>query len=221
VYSVDFGAKLVAAMNGIPYRPIWMTGNLDFTGGNLSNSDINQDIVNSPLWSYVGKASACFKCPADYTYVTVAGARKPRVRTLSMSQVFGNGEWLDGTLNSGQTVWRTYAKESDIVRATDTWVFIDEHADSINDSSLAVACTGNQDADAPGLSRIIDYPGSYHCGATGISFADGHSEVHKWRGKTIQPPVVLDNSGGLPLGVSSGDSWQDMHWLASRTTVRR
>lgn len=220
VYSVDNGAKLVAAMNGIPYRPNWITGQLDFNGGNLSNYDINQDLVNSPLWASVGKSAACFRCPADFTYV-VAGGQKLRIRTISMNQAFGTGEWLDKAFNATQTTWRTFGKESDIVRSSDTWVFIDEHADSINDGALAVACTGNQESDPPGNSVIIDYPGSYHGGGCGISFADGHSEVHKWLGSTIKPPVVLNNGGGLPLGISSGDSWKDMHWLAARTSVRR
>jgi prepilin-type processing-associated H-X9-DG protein len=98
---------------------------------------------------------------------------------------------------------------------------VDEHADSINDGALAVACTGNQEGDPQSSSVIIDFPASYHNGACGLSFADGHSEIHKWIGTTIKPPVVLNNSGGLALGGPANDSWVDMHWMAFRTSVHR
>jgi prepilin-type N-terminal cleavage/methylation domain-containing protein/prepilin-type processing-associated H-X9-DG protein len=223
MYSTDNKDNLVGAMNNNlqPNRPNWCGGTLDFNGGNPDNYDINQHIVNSPLWNYAGKAPAVYKCPADFTFVTVAGTQRPRVRTISMSQVFGTGEWLDEAFNQSQTVWRIYIRDSDIVHSADTWVFVDEHADSINDGALAVACTGNQPGDAPGSSMIIDYPASYHNGSCGLSFADGHSEIHKWLGSKIKPPVVMNNSGGLPLDVPAGDSWQDLHWFASRTSVHR
>jgi prepilin-type processing-associated H-X9-DG protein len=224
MYSTDNRDSLVGAMSNIPNqpnRPNWITGSLDFNAGNLSNYNINQDLVFSPLWSYSGKAPAVFKCPADFTFVVVAGVQKPRIRTISMNQVFGTGEWLDKAYNQSQTAWRIYIKDSDVVKPSDTWVFIDEHADSINDGALAVACTGNEPGDGQGSSIIVDYPASYHNGSSGISMADGHSEIHKWLGSTIKPPVVLNNSGGLPLGIPSGDSWMDMHWLAAHTSVRK
>jgi len=35
-------------------------------------------------------------------------------------------------------------------------------------------------------AQIIDFPASYHNGAAGLSFADGHSEVHRWVGSKIR-----------------------------------
>jgi len=35
------------------------------------------------------------------------------------------------------------------------------------------------------FSTIIDFPASFHNGAAGFSFADGHAEIHRWIGKTI------------------------------------
>ena len=149
----------------------------------------------------------------------VAGAQKPRIRSISMSQVFGNGEWLNGgPPGSSPAPWRIYSKDADIVKPADTWVFVDEHPDSINDSALAVICTGNQASDPQSSSIIVDYPASYHNGACGFSFADGHSEIHKWLGSAIKPPVrgvVIPNAG------AGNDSWVDMHWMAARTTVRQ
>jgi len=133
-----------------------------------------------------------------------------------MSQVFGKGEWLDGGPNAGQTTWRTYDKMSLIVNSPKTFVFVDEHPDSINDSAFAVKCDG---ADQAGAAMIIDFPASYHNGACGFSFADGHCEIHRWRGSKIQAQVRYN--GQLPLAVPAGDSWMDVRWMADNTTVKR
>jgi len=57
---------------------------------------------------------------------------------------------------------------------------VDEQADSINDAFFVVSI----DPSAWG-----DLPASYHNGACGFSFADGHAEIHKWRSGTSIYPV--------------------------------
>ena len=134
-----------------------------------------------------------------------------------MSQVFGSGEWLAKSFNSGgQNIWRIYDKLTAVVMPTKTWVVMDEHPDSINDAALAVACT---DADTPS-AQIIDYPANYHNGASGMSFADGHAEIHSWKGSKIRNAAIQYNNY-LALNVSAGDSWRDVSWWASVTTVRK
>jgi hypothetical protein len=54
-----------------------------------------------------------------------------------------------------------------------TWVFIDEHPDSMNDAGFF----NPQTRTAP-----VDVPASYHNAAGGLAFADGHSEINKWKG---------------------------------------
>ncbi len=133
-----------------------------------------------------------------------------------MSHVFGRGEWLNGFYNSNQTVWRTYHKGADIVIPAKTFLFADEHPDSINDGSLAVACTG---ADSPSNARIIDFPANYHNGAGVFSFSDGHTEVHNWIGSKIRDAPIYYR--GMNLNVLADDSWVDVQWLAEHTTVLR
>lgn len=57
---------------------------------------------------------------------------------------------------------------------TDTFVFLDEHPNSINDSAFYPYSVANRE--------FVDIPATYHDGACGFSFADGHSEIHKWHG---------------------------------------
>lgn len=194
----------------------WMgTSSLDFNGGNRSNWDIAQDIQKSPLWTYTGSAPGIFKCPADKSTVTVSGTVRPRVRSMSMLSWVGgnNGEhtWYGGP------EWRMYLKTTDMVDPgpSQTMVLLDEREDSINDGFWVVWMPGY-----PNLAetRIIDYPASYHNGAAGLSFGDGHSEIHKWVDPRTIP--VLQKGKGIPLNVPSPNNL-DVKWTQDRATRLR
>ena len=87
---------------GDPNRPNWIGGNLDYNGNNGNNYNTALDISPSPIFPYVGRNPAIFKCVADKSYVVIpgawqnypAGSQVPRVRSISMSQTFSRGEWL-------------------------------------------------------------------------------------------------------------------------------
>ena len=203
MYAEDQNDHLVAAMNVSwqPNRTNWFTGALNYNGGNASNWDVNQDMVKSPLWPYTGKSRGIFKCPADQATVDVGGQKLPRVRSNSMSQVFGTGEWLDYDIKSGgQDVWRIYDKLTGVALPAQTWVLMDEHPDSINDAALAVSCT---QADTPS-AKIIDYPANYHNGAAGMAYADGHADIHRWKGGKIRNAAIQYNNY-LALNVPAED----------------
>ncbi|HSX81595.1 MAG TPA: prepilin-type N-terminal cleavage/methylation domain-containing protein [Candidatus Saccharimonadia bacterium] len=95
MFAEDNNDTLLTCLDGVGGRSNWITGNLDFTAAR-SNWDIQQDIVKSPMWDYCGRAAKLYKCPADRSQVTATGERKDRVRSMSMSQVFASGDWLDG-----------------------------------------------------------------------------------------------------------------------------
>ncbi len=210
MYADDYNDLLLASLD-VPAqqkRVNWCTGGLNFDGGNRSNWDVNQDLAKSPLMPYIGKNSFdIWKCPADQATVIVGGKRLPRVRSNSMSQVFDFGGWLPAP------PWRVYGRTSQIVIPANTWVLVDEHPDSINDAACAVQMAKPTATTA----QIIDFPASYHNGACGFSFADGHSEIHKWRGSKIKPAPKYNNN--LPLNVTAGDAVKDMIWWSENTTV--
>lgn len=216
LYADDNNDGLLAAIDGMQGRPNWFSGWMDFTSARV-NWDITNDLIKSPMYHYTSKTTTIFKCPADRSQVTVAGRRLPRVRSNSMSQVFENGPWLDKTYNVNQMVWNIYSKLSAIHNPSKCWVFVDEHPDSINDAAFANSCTG---AESPTGAQIVDMPASYHNGACGFAFADGHSEIHKWVGSKIKNARVRSMIMPLPVG-AAGDSWVDVRWMAENTTVRR
>jgi prepilin-type processing-associated H-X9-DG protein len=103
---------------------------------------------------------------------------------------------------------------SEIVVPVKTWVFGEEHPDGINDAAMAVAMApiGAKTA------KIIDFPASYHNGACGFALADGHSEIHRWTGGRIKPPVKYNSN--LALNVTAApDSINDVIWWSDNTTV--
>lgn len=211
LYAEDYDDVLLASlsMSPNPYnRVIWVTGSLDYTSAR-SNWDINQDVAKSPLMPYIGNNFSIWKCPSDMGLVKDNQGRKvPRVRSNSMSQVFDNGGWLPASS------WRIYEKMSHIVIPSKTWVLIDEHPDSINDAACAVQMV-KPDAKT---AQIIDFPASYHNGAAGMAFADGHSEIHKWLGTKIKAPVKYTL---MSLNVPAGDSLRDIIWWSENTTVAK
>jgi prepilin-type N-terminal cleavage/methylation domain-containing protein len=188
----------------------WVNGSLDFNPANRSNWDINQDLTNSLLWNYVGKAAQVFKCPADQSTVTVSGVKKPRVRSMSM-----NG-WIDSSdVTSFGAGFRVYKKMSDFndPGPAMTWVFMDEREDSMNDGEMIVGMSGWPET--PTAWKIVDYPGGYHNKAAGLSFVDGHSEIKRWLDPRTVP--VLRRGVEIPLNVASPNN-RDVYWLMEHTT---
>jgi prepilin-type processing-associated H-X9-DG protein len=63
-------------------------------------------------------------------------------------------------------------------------------------------------------SRVVnEHPASYHNRAGGLSFADGHSEIRKWRDPRT---IVPDRAKTVPM-VSMANN-QDVVWLWEHTT---
>src|SRR5204863_1743948 len=110
------------------------------------------------------------KCPADNFIPN--GASTPRVRTVAMNGMIGDYVDLNaGKFGNGN--YRVYNKLGDftVPGSADTFVFLDECPDSINDGFFEVPM---------GSTIWSDVAGSLHCGGTDLSYADGHAEIHKW-----------------------------------------
>jgi prepilin-type N-terminal cleavage/methylation domain-containing protein len=209
LYAGDYNEGLVASLDqgGTGFyngRPVWMKGNATAPP---CNWDVTT-LTNSPLYNFVGKSASLFKCPADPTTWTIAGKIYPSVRSISMSQVFDFGGWLDGGANKpASTLYRTYGKLTDIVKPVETFVFIDENPAGINDAAFATVCN-------PANPDIIDLPAIYHNKAGGLSFADGHAAIHKWTGHI----VLTADTASAYSAASDGNDWQ---YLAENTTVHK
>jgi prepilin-type N-terminal cleavage/methylation domain-containing protein/prepilin-type processing-associated H-X9-DG protein len=214
----------------------WVCGSMDTTDASRADILVMED--NSVIAKYA-KSAPIYRCPADRSVQRVgtplSGKGKPRVRSMAMNSAIGTawnepavpagsrgkvpvyGDHLTGGYSTSQTTWKKYAKTSDITRPSpvNLWVTIDEFPGSINDASFA--SMGWDASSAANSERIVDYPASYHNGAGGISFADGHAEIRKWRDIRTTPK---DTGELIALGVASAGN-EDIRWLGERTTARR
>jgi len=66
----------------------------------------------------------------------------------------------------------------------------------------------------------VNWPANYHNGASGLNFADGHSEIRKWRDPRTTPPKGKALSGGFFNPFRSAYN-EDAYWLGVRSTVLR
>ena len=197
-YADDNNGRLVKndyiteSVNGFTF------GIMDYSGGGPAGADTNTAYLVSEKYSAMGRYTinaGIFKCPADRS-MQFGSSGLPRVRSVSMNQAVGPDN--DGTANGQGTHlpqskgWRVYIKESEIIfnpSPSELWVTTDEHPDSINDSGFAVDME---------VAQWVDLPAPYHNNATSFSFADGHSEIHKWLGPTGIPPVLYGPNGTGP-----------------------
>jgi prepilin-type N-terminal cleavage/methylation domain-containing protein/prepilin-type processing-associated H-X9-DG protein len=220
-YADDNQDRVTSSGYVSPVEPTaWVDGWLDFNPANPDNTNTLalQDPKRSKFAAYLTEVSV-YKCPADKSTVGASGGIKPRVRSMGMSQAWaGPGDWLDPAgfgANVTSKKYRTFFKTAEIIDPgpSQCYVLLDEHPDSINAGGFA-----NMMVESPGAARIIDYPASFHNGAAGISFADGHAEIRKWVDTRTTPPPKYNNA--LQLNVASPNN-QDMIWLSDRTSSRR
>lgn len=178
-------------------------GNVMSWGSDPANTNVTL-LTEAKLGPYMAKSIGSYKCPAD----VVPSAVGPRTRSISMNAFVGNKG--DGqAINSS---WAQFLKTTAILKPTDIYVFLDEHPDSINDGWF-VFCTAGDPAERDAWS---DLPASYHNGACGFSFADGHSQIKKWFVASTKRGVHAP--GGFPVPVGSDKT--DITWVAERTTFR-
>jgi prepilin-type processing-associated H-X9-DG protein len=98
-----------------------------------------------------------------------------------------------------------------------TALFWDQREDSINTGAFAIVMTGY--ADHPELTEWFeDMPGSYHGGAGGLSFADGHSEIRRWVDSRTTPPLQKGSDGIVLLNYQKQPRNRDIVWLQERAT---
>ena len=184
-----------------------MTGWLDWSGSSVNTNTAN--LVNdtySLLGGNLGRNAKVFSCPAA-NYVS-PGQRTlgwdHRARNVAMNGSLGDGSkvqfWPSMYIVKKSTGFHTPGP-------SDVWMVLDEHPDSLDD---AIFYTPNFTA---GITTLVEIPGCMHAGACGITFADGHSEIHRWKGIFSGKPVTYVYT----VNVSIPANDPDLAWLAQHT----
>lgn len=192
----------------------WVRGVLDYSASNPHNTNLaNLSNPNYAKLAPYTQSVGIYRCPADRSYVMIRGQRHSRVRSLSLSQAMNSrDDWLSFLTKKK---YRVFRKLSDIqpMGHSKAYVFIDEHPDSINFGDFAVTMCDDL---PPARYYIIDYPASTHNGAGGLSFADGHAEIHKWKDPRTRLPW---KNRSMTLVVPSPGN-PDSLYLSERASIR-
>jgi prepilin-type N-terminal cleavage/methylation domain-containing protein len=191
MYSDDNQDTIVPNIPGTETTIGWVNGEMSWSAANTDNTN-EAKLTGGLLGPYTAKTLGVYKCPADKTPVTGEG---PRVRSIAM-----NG-YLNRTVSPKP---ENIIKVSSIANPSMTWVFLDEHPDSIDDGLFSLDDAGN---------TWTELPASYHdSNGCAFSYADGHSEIHKWIDATTIIPVKMSPSQ-LTGVVALPPNTHDINWV--------
>jgi prepilin-type processing-associated H-X9-DG protein len=169
-------------------------------------------LTEASLGSYASKVTSIYRCPAD----RVLSQRQQeagwteRVRSYSMNAMVGDaGELTEQGFNANNPKYVQFFRITDIPLPAEIFVFVEEHPDSINDGYFL-----NQFY----TKHWIDLPSSDHDGAAPFAFADGHSQLQRWRDASTRQPRVPD-AVEFPVAIRAGEN-TDLNWVMQHTSLK-
>jgi prepilin-type N-terminal cleavage/methylation domain-containing protein/prepilin-type processing-associated H-X9-DG protein len=194
-----------------PQERKWVLGTLLLGEPNWPDNTNTLFLRQGHLGPYLGESTAVYKCPGDRSMAGFGGQSLPRVRSVSMNC------WLSGTDDVRRTPYRVADKLSHIVHPSpsQTFVFLDERMDSIDNGFFATVFEGIDPIDLT-RTRWWELPANYHNNAGSLSFADGHAEIRRWQ--YPMPPIAREHRND-PYPVVPNHP--DVIWLLSRATARK
>ena len=199
----------------------WSGAHMDDQGANRANWDPAYDMMRRPLWNYA-KNQFLYRCPSDRSTVLTASGIKPRILTMSMNLYVGgfapkvgsdplpNGTAGGWGFADGYSI---FPKLSSIRVPSKIFVFLDMREDRVNWSNFMAIMGGPP-------YKLGDLPGMYHNLACGFSFADGHSDIHRWRDSICtMPPMGPINPSAPEVTCTHANS--DVPYLQDISTRRQ
>jgi prepilin-type processing-associated H-X9-DG protein len=221
MYASDNGGKL-APNGGQPNTPstptdprilpgrewyAWCPGNMDTFSLFATNY-----IQAGAIYQYINTMSI-YKCPADHNGYKFGPITFPHVRSYSMNCYLSpitdrtvTPPVYYGWTSVGASGTRNFYKDTDDLQPgpSMTYVLLDENEYSINDAFFVSDPTlGN---------KWQDVPATRHGNSGGLSYADGHSEIKRWRDGTII------NYTGTVGQIQGSPNSSDCSWLQQRAT---
>jgi prepilin-type N-terminal cleavage/methylation domain-containing protein/prepilin-type processing-associated H-X9-DG protein len=223
LYTDDHDGQLPYNM-GMSGQPSSFRTNVNWVN-NVMTWDLSSDNTNvatirqAGLGPYVSGSPAVYRCPSDHdlSAVQVAAGWDGRIRSYSLNALVGNaGPYSATGVNVNDPHYKQFFKYSQITRPSEIFTFLDEHPDSIDDGyfvnkEAAAAPSGYSSSITTASLEWTDLPGSYHNRSAAFSFADGHSSLHRWQGRsTIRSSVA--SASYLPVSIDSQDA-TDFQWV--------
>jgi prepilin-type processing-associated H-X9-DG protein len=189
-------------------------------GANSANTNLALllDGKYSDIAKYVGYQPKIYLCPAD-DFASPAQRQDGwphRDVTCAMDASVGGGPKYPSI---GYTLY-TATKDTRLLNPgpANVWVLTDEQPDFLDDNIFYTCCYDN--------GAFSEIPGNLHGGASGISFADGHAEVHAWQGPVVKHYTTVHYVNGETTysGQLSETYFEeasgtdpDLNWLGQKT----
>jgi prepilin-type N-terminal cleavage/methylation domain-containing protein/prepilin-type processing-associated H-X9-DG protein len=198
--------------NRTPDKGNWVSGWLDprqVNNKDNTNSTLLLDTRYGVLGPYASTKDV-YRCIASKINVKEGSATYNLIRTVSMSVWMGlrSLPWNDGYLS--------FHKLSEIngpsFGPSTALVLADERDDSIDDGEFAIDM---------GANMIPNVPAGYHGGSGGVTFADGHAEIHRWRSPEVLRSQQIGNQAKKWEFMAVGATNADLVWLRAHGTVHR
>lgn len=184
----------------------WVNGIL---GGASTDNTNTTKMLQGQIGPYA-QNPGIYKCPADmstaliYNLQTFHNVPMPRCRSVAMNFCVGDKSLTGLRTPVYDDAWPNFFSMKDFIVTSKTWVFCDQDPGSINDGFMVPP---TQDPAASGWVPVwSDTAANYHNNAAGFSFADGHSEIHKW----VDLPLMAGANGW-----SESAPYADLYWAES------
>ena len=192
IYAADF---LEALPPNPPKSPAgsWVCGSEDWSAASSDNT--NSVLMMQGVMGGYAKNPNIYHCAADGSTVPGEG---PRVRSYSMNAFIGSQPYTPDT-------YQVFMRMTDFKHPADTFTFLDEHPDSINDGWF-LPVMGPTDT-----SDWQDLPASFHNHACNFAFADGHTQAHKWLDASTLKPITDQYRQGIPF--TPPPPTRDLAWV--------
>ncbi len=223
VYATDYNDKWPSNGQGddavnlanppANYLPkVWAEGR---EGSNLTDDKTADGMISdkvSLLAPYL-KAKGTFRCPGEKKPIKAGGRSFLRPRSFGMNTFFA---WEGPIRHSEPSAkYNVFKKTSTVTQPTQFFLFGEINAFSICRPQFGVHMDGN---------NVYHVPGNNHGAPSNFSFADGHSESHKWLNRKFNNPGMAEGDGfwhnhdtTLP-GVPVATIATDLDWLKRHTT---
>jgi prepilin-type N-terminal cleavage/methylation domain-containing protein/prepilin-type processing-associated H-X9-DG protein len=201
IYSSDNSDYMVPnAPLGSVSNDCWCPGQ----GENWQNADANTNVLlylGTLLAPYMMNQVYAYQCPGD----DIPSQNGVRIRSTSMNSQMGDAYHIPN-YSAG---WYVYTKISELRRPVPSlaFIFCDESMASLNDGFLQMGLS---------FPEYPDVPAAYHGARNSFSFADGHVETHKWKGKIL--PKIPYQAGVVDQSVTTTGQDPDWEWLTNHAS---